>query len=164
MNIENEIPTLFDEPDPILPVLPYGGTSGWSGSESSRDRASKADASGLTSDRQRQTLDIVRRAGIDGITWQELSSQTGWHHGTASGALSVLHRDRRLARLSERRGRCQIYVLPENILGRETADYQPNVSARILREVLTEIEQDLVADRRWEAIRRIRATLEQFDL
>lgn len=161
---ENEIPTLFDEPEPILPVLPYGGSSGWSGSDASRDRAERSDRSGLTSERQRQTLEAVRLAGIDGLTWQELSERTGWHHGTASGALSVLHRDRRLARLSERRGRCQIYVLPENILGRPTADYQPNVSARILRDVLSEIEQDLVADRRWEAIRRIRATLEQFDL
>jgi hypothetical protein len=29
--------------------------------------------------------------------------------------------------------------------------------------VLTEIEQDLLADRRWDAIRRIRATLEIYE-
>lgn len=158
-----DLPTLFDNPDPELPVLPYGRTSGWSGSASSRDRAVTADRSGATEGRQAITLGLLRRAGIDGLTWRDLSDQTGWHHGTASGALSVLHRDGQIARLSERRDKCQIYVTRENILGRPTADYQPNVSARILREVLGEIEQDLLADRRWDAIRRIRATLEVYE-
>jgi len=158
-----DLPTLFDEPDPILPVLPYGGSSGWSGSQTSRDRAEQADRTGVTSQRQADTLGLVYRAGIDGLTWRDLSERTGWHHGTASGALSVLHKSGQIARLSERRDKCQIYVVPEYILGRPTADYQPNVSARILREVLTEIEQDLLADRRWDAIRRIRATLEIYE-
>lgn len=158
-----DIPTLFDEPDPVLPVLPYGRTSGWSGSETSRERARNADRSGMTESRQAITLGLLRRAGIDGLTWRDLSEQTGWHHGTASGALSVLHKDGQIARLSERRDKCQIYVSRENVLGRPTSDHQPNVSARILREVLTEVEQDLLADRRWDAIRRIRATLEMYD-
>lgn len=157
-----DIPSLFDEPDPILPVLPYGGTSGWSGSSTSYERAIRSDRTGFTRNRQDFTLGLLRRAGIDGLTWKELSEQTGWHHGTASGALSVLHKDGQIARLAERREKCQIYVLRENVLGRDTADYQPNVSARILREVLVEIEQDLLADRRWDAIRRIRATLEVY--
>ena len=155
-------PTLFDDPDPYLPVLPYGGSSGWSGSDTSRARADIADRTGATESRQAITLGLLRRAGIDGLTWRDLSEQTGWHHGTASGALSVLHRDGQIARLSERRTKCQIYVTRDNVLGRPTADYQPNVSARVLQEVLTEIEQDLIADRRWEAIRRIRATLEAY--
>lgn len=158
-----DIPSLFDEPDPVLPVLPYGGSSGWSGSETSKERADRADRSGATNLRQAQTEWLVHRAGIDGLTWKDLSERTGWHHGTASGALSVLHKAGKIARLSERRDKCQIYVTPENVLGRETADYQPNVSARILREVLAEIEQDLLADRRWDAIRRIRATLEIYE-
>jgi len=158
-----DLPTLFDDFDPMLPVLPYGRTSGWSGSETSRERAERADRTGITENRQAITLGLVRRAGIDGLTWRELSEQTGWHHGTASGALSVLHKGGEIARLSERRDKCQIYVLPGNVLGRTTADYTPNVSARVLREVLTEIEQDLLADRRWDAIRRIRATLETYE-
>jgi DNA-binding MarR family transcriptional regulator len=117
----------------------------------------------MTESRQAITLGLLRRAGIDGLTWRDLSEQTGWHHGTASGALSVLHKDGQIARLSERRDKCQIYVSRENVLGRPTSDHQPNVSARILREVLTEVEQDLLADRRWDAIRRIRATLEMYD-
>ena len=153
-------PTLFDNPDPELPVLPYGQTSGWSGSSTSRERAERADRTAITENRQSITVGLLRRAGIDGLTWRELSEQTGWHHGTASGALSVLHKDGQIARLPERRDKCQIYVLRENVLGRDTADYQPNVSARLLQEVLTDIEQDLLADRRWDAIRRIRATLE----
>lgn len=155
-------PTLFDNPDPILPVLPYGQTSGWSGSATSRERAERADSSAVTESRQAITIGLLRRAGIDGLTWGDLSEQTGWHHGISSGALSVLHKDGQIARLSERREKCQIYVLRENVLGRDTADYQPNVSARLLQEVLTDIEQDLLADRRWDAIRRIRATLETY--
>ena len=158
-----DLPTLFDNPEPELPILPYGGSSGWSGSATSKERAEEADRNGSTSLRQAQTEWLVHRAGIDGLTWKDLSERTGWHHGTASGALSVLHKCGKIARLAERRDKCQIYVLPENVLGRPTADYQPNVSARILREVLTEIEQDLLADRRWDAIRRIRATLEIYE-
>lgn len=163
MSDYTDLPTLFDEPDPMLPVLPYGKSSGWSGSETSRDRAERADRAGLTENRQMITLARIRRAGIDGLTWRELSEQTGWHHGTASGALSVLHKDGQIARLSERRDKCQIYVTRDNVLYRPTSDYTPNVSARILREVLLEIEQDLLADRRWDAIRRIRATLEVYE-
>jgi hypothetical protein len=159
----DQLPTLFDEPEPVLPVLPYGRTSGWSGSTTSRDRARTADQTGITENRQSITLGLLRRAGIDGLTWRELSEQTGWHHGTASGALSVLHKDGQIARLVEKREKCQIYVTPDLVLGRQKAEYQPNVSARLLREVLTEIEQDLLADRRWDAIRRIRATLEVYD-
>jgi DNA-binding MarR family transcriptional regulator len=108
-------------------------------------------------------MDLLEEARIEGLTWRELSDRTGWHHGTASGALSVLHKEGLIARLEERRDRCQIYVLPEFVLGREVTNYQPNVSARLLREVLIEIEQDLLADKRWEALRRIRATLEAYD-
>ena len=160
--MSDHIPTLFDEPEPILPVLPYGRTSGWSGSDTSRERATQADRNGVTSERQKACLDLVYQAGIEGITWRELSDQTGWHHGTASGALSVLHKGRLIARLTERRDRSRIYVMPEFILGREISDYTPNVSARILQEVLAEIEDDILNDRKWEALRRIRATRETY--
>lgn len=157
------IPTLFDNPEPVLPVLPYGATSGWSGSDTSRERAENADRTGKTAKNQTDVLRLIREAGADGLTWRDLARLTGTHHGTASGALSGLHKTGQIARLTERRDRCQIYVLPANVNGRPTSEYTPNVSARILRDVLTEIEQDLLADRRWQAIRRIRATLEAFD-
>ena len=79
--------------------LPYAGTSGWSGSDTSRTRAVTADASGQT--------------------WAELGDKLGAHHGTASGVLSVLHKAGRIDRLTERRDRCKVYVLPEFTAGRE---------------------------------------------
>jgi hypothetical protein len=108
---------LFDES--MKPVLPYAGTSGWSGSSTSRARAVRADASGETSYRQSAALFALYEAGHDGLTWKELGDKMGWHHGTASGALSVLHKDERIARLAESRDRCKVYVHREYVAGRE---------------------------------------------
>jgi hypothetical protein len=90
--------------------LPYAGTSGWSGSSTSRARAVTADASGETSYRQSAALFALFQAGPEGMTWKELGDKMGWHHGTASGALSVLHKDAKIARLTETRDRCKVYV------------------------------------------------------
>ncbi len=103
-----------------LPVLPYAGTSGWSGSESSRARAAADDSTGATAHRQSVVLRSLGAAGHAGLTWRELSGQTGWHHGQASGALSALHKSGRIARLREARGRCKVYVLPQFADGRPT--------------------------------------------
>lgn len=103
-------------------TLPYAGTSGWSGSETSQQRALLADASGETEDRQRLTLAALRSAGTRGLTYQELGSTFGWHHGKSSGVLSVLHKDGQIARLAkERRNRCAVYVAPQHIDNRAVA-------------------------------------------
>jgi hypothetical protein len=102
------------------PHLPYAGTSGWSGSDTSESRAREADRSGTTSARQSATLELLDGVGEVGMTWSELSQVTGWHHGTASGMLSVLHGAGEIARLQERRARCKVYVLPEYASGRAT--------------------------------------------
>lgn len=118
-------------------VLPYpepGGeehTSGWSGSDTSRERAVADDASGETSRRQRLVLNLLRDAGARGLTWKELSTSTGMHHGQASGALSNLHLAGRVARLSERRGRCHPYTLPEYVGGRETDPHGGRAARRV---------------------------------
>lgn len=103
-----------------IPVLPYAGTSGWSGTDTSRERAVTADSSGETSRRQRRVMRLLYQAQDDGLTWKGLAAETGWHHGQASGVLSVLHKDGMIARLTERRGRCRVYVHPHYINGRET--------------------------------------------
>lgn len=100
--------------------LPYNGTSGWSGTETSRERAVTADSNGETKSRQRAVIRHLYMSGERGITWKELSEMTGWHHGTASGALSVLHKEGKIARLTEKRGKCRIYVANQYINGRET--------------------------------------------
>lgn len=101
------------------PVLPYAGTSGWSGTNTSRERAITEDGNGTTGLRQRQTITHVRHQEFRGLTWKELSEITNWHHGQASGALSVLHKAGLIARLVERRNKCAIYVAPEFVNGRK---------------------------------------------
>jgi DNA-binding MarR family transcriptional regulator len=107
--------------EPELPLLPYAGTSGWSGSDTSRERAEQADDDGTTTQRQRQALATLRVAGDYGATWKELATVQGWHHGTASGVLSVLHKEGRVVRLKDRRHRCAVYVLAGLEGDRETA-------------------------------------------
>ena len=106
------------------PTLPYPGeppTQGWSGSTASRDRAEIEALDGTVTRRQRQALELLRLRADRGVTVVEFRHETGLHHGQASSVLSVLHKVGRIARLTERRDRASIYVLPEYVGGRETA-------------------------------------------
>lgn len=105
------------------PVLPYAGTSGWSGSDGSRERAEREDGDGTTKDRQDAVLAALHAEGRYGVTWRDMAAREGWHHGQASAALSVLHKDGVIARLAERRDRCHIYVLPKHVDGRDVEDH-----------------------------------------
>lgn len=94
--------------------LPYGGTSGWSGSQTSLERAISEDSNGTTRSRQALARRFLLRAGTRGGTWRELAEEYNWHHGQASAVLSVLHKESAIYRLSaERRERCAVYVTPE---------------------------------------------------
>ena len=92
------------------PELPYNGTSGHSGTDTSKERALHADRSGKTALRQAQALNLLSQREMAGLTWKEVSEITGLHHGTASGVLSVLHKTGRIARLKETRNGCKVYV------------------------------------------------------
>ncbi len=94
------------------------------------------------------------------MTWKEIAQETGWHHGTASGALSVLHKVGAIARLAETRSRSAVYVLPAHVAGRPVSGRRTTAGSRLLRQVLAEIDADLAEGRSWEARRRIQATLE----
>ena len=107
-------------------LTPYAGTSGWSGSDASRERVEREDSNGTTSERQRRTLGYVQTMGYEGLTVADLRDLTNWHHGQASAALSVLHKEGKVERLAEKRDRCQVYVLPEYVNGRETRSYRRN--------------------------------------
>jgi hypothetical protein len=104
-----------------LPLTPYSGTSGWSGSNTSRDRAVQEDQDGTTKGRQTLTLQIINASKTFGMTWKELADQTGWHHGQASGVLSVLHKAGLIERLTERRGKCAVYIGINSVNGRKTS-------------------------------------------
>lgn len=108
--------------------LPYAGTSGWSGTDTSEDRARLADTDGTTRTNQAVAVKHLARLGAVGLTWKDLATATGWHHGTASGTLSVLHKEGVIARLTERRMRCKVYVLPEWVMGRDTETHGRNTA------------------------------------
>jgi hypothetical protein len=111
--------------------LPYAGSSGWSGSEASRERAEDRDSTGKTALLQSQVVESVRVRGSHGMTIAELREDFRMHHhGSLSGALTVLHKAGRLARLAEKRNRCSIYVYPGYEAGRLTvaAKRQPKVA------------------------------------
>lgn len=113
------------------PELPYAGTSGWSGSDTSRTRAVTADYSGQTLDRQQTVIRLLRDSGSVGMTWKDLSVFTGWHHGTASGALSVLHKVEKICRLTDKRDKCKIYVLPEYVNDRPIEPHRGNIRGTV---------------------------------
>ena len=106
-----------------FPYLPYGDTSGWSGSQTSQARAIAEDSDGTTSFRQKIIVALLLRAGKIGLTWKEVAERQNWHHGQSSGALSVLHKEGLIERLTERRNRCAVYVHPDFVNGRDTAPH-----------------------------------------
>jgi hypothetical protein len=121
------------------PVLPYAGTSGHSGTDTSPERARQEDSTGITGLRQRRTLRLVQAAGLGGVTWREVADVTGLHHGQVSGALTNLHHAGHIVRLADRRGRCKVYVHPDYVGGRTTEAYRRRgapgpLDAEVLRE------------------------------
>lgn len=113
-------PNLFDDG---MPVLPYRGTSGHSGTDTSRERAISQDKSGATALTQRRVLEYLQGRRDYGATWKEAGDYLELHHGTVSGALSVLHKTGYISRLKQTRDRCKIYVLPNYVRGRDV-EYQ----------------------------------------
>lgn len=106
----------------LVPITPYAGTSGWSGTDTSKERAIREDTNGTTAHRQEETLGTLFDAGYFGITWKELADLYGWHHGQASGVLSVLHKAGKVVRLKDRRNKSAIYVLEKYTNGRQISE------------------------------------------
>jgi hypothetical protein len=128
-----------------LPLTPYAGTSGWRGSEASRDRAFIDDANGTTSLRQRVALKRVWDQEFRGLTWKELSEIENIHAGQSSGVLSVLHKEGLIVRLADRRNRCSIYVAPSFTQGREISERkgEGRTKNEVCGEILAILKKDL---------------------
>ena len=124
---DGRVPWPEGEPYPGVPVLPYpsrrGPTSGYAeGVATSEERARHADTSGQTQHRQGWVLGALTNAETTGLTWAEIDRWKHWGHGSISGVLSNLHKAGKIARLTERRDGCFVYVLPEHVNGRETQE------------------------------------------
>lgn len=100
--------------------LEYAGTEGSSGSDASHERAEAEAADGTASARQRLILAELEYAGASGMTWRELGTNLGLHHGQVTGSLSNLHKGQKIARLTVKRDRCSLYVLPQHVGKRAT--------------------------------------------
>lgn len=105
----------------------YGSANevGHSGSSTSEESAKRING--------KQTIrvhEVVAGKQGFGMTCRELEVRLGVGHGSASGALTRLHRDGWLTRLTERRDRQQVYVDPAWVDGREESPYLPNVAYR----------------------------------
>lgn len=150
-------PSLFDAP-PDIPVRPYAGTSGWSGSDTSRARAEHADTTGITGRRQQQILVLLDDARGRGMTWREIGEQIDGHHGSISSALSTLHKAGAIARLAIARDGCAIYVGLDHVGERTTVPPARTAAHRVLLSTLDNVEQALLAGDIGHAIAIIRAT------
>lgn len=75
--------------------------------------------------RDEETISVVAYACVVaaeeyGITDAEFGELIGKHHGKTSGALSHLHKKRRVVRLTEKRDVFTVYVLPEHMRERDS--------------------------------------------
>lgn len=70
-----------------------------------------------------EVMALLRKAEDFGITWWEASMVLEKHHGEVSGALSSLHREGVIYRLTEKRGKSKVYVLPRFCNGRTIEEY-----------------------------------------
>jgi len=111
----------MDEIDFSKPILSYAGTSGWSGSDSSKESVIAQDKDGRTLTQQKLVFQWVVDLGHFGQTWRDLALRTGWHHGSVSRTLSLLNKEGYLVRLKETRDNCAVYVHPDFVKGREVA-------------------------------------------
>lgn len=75
-----------------------------------------------------QAYAVVASTGTRGATYKEVLASgdfDGVGHGSASGALSRLHREGNLLRLKEKREKCAVYVQPAFLEGREHEPHRP---------------------------------------
>lgn len=74
--------------------------------------------------RRDQALAFIAARGVAGGTWKEFSEASGIHHGSATGALSTLHKEGQISRLAEgKREGCSVYVLTALVGSRPTRAY-----------------------------------------
>ena len=110
-------------------IIPYGTKgSGWSGSETSRERAEREDATGITGKRQAEVYGLLATRTTQGMTVKEVEDALSIGHGPASSALTHLHRAERVVRLQERRLNQQVYCLKGYAEGRLESPYRPRLA------------------------------------
>ena len=90
--------------------VPYNGTAGWSGTDTSKERALHNLRTGKEYNNQEKALVLLKQVGNAGLTWKEFGIAAEVHHGTASGVLSVLHKSGAILRTTRIRNGCKVYM------------------------------------------------------
>ena len=84
----------------------------------SRERAIREASDGTFLKRRDKVVDLAYGHGSIGITFKDVDAALGTHHGQSSGALSTLHKEGKLYRLTKYRKpnqpRCSVYVHPDH--------------------------------------------------
>lgn len=123
---------------------------------SSRDAGEHLSRSGKTSDLKRAILRDLFQRGSHGVTAKEIEDG-GISHGRVSGALSTLHEDGYIERLTEKRDHHEVYVMPDDVLGRETR-LHASVARRAKEKAVADAIDDVImlyGDRDTAALSRL---------
>jgi hypothetical protein len=142
-------------------IIPYGETgSGWSGSDTSRERQEREDGAGITGWRQHEVFAYLTKRGADGATVAEVEDHFEIGHGKASSALTHLHRADRIKRMKERRNGQEVYILEQFRGEREEAAYRPRLPRKHPRyltrdQVLAAMMDASVDDSMYEDVRAV---------
>ena len=148
--------------------LPYNGHSGFvAGSDTSTERALEEDASGQTQTRLDKVLEAIKLRPL-GMTWIEVGKLLNLHHGQASGALSMLHKQGLIFALNKKRNKCHPYVAVQyrnQYQASDRIDEPVRTKAsmeREVREVLIDAVDALLKSQSWETINALRDAREAY--
>lgn len=103
----------------------YPNGIGHSGSETSEEASKR-----VTGRRSQQVHTLVANSKHRGLTVNEVQQALRIGHGSASGALTRLHRAGYIVRLTQKRNGQQVYMAEAFSAGREQSPYRPNVAYR----------------------------------
>jgi hypothetical protein len=146
--------------DGEIPARPYrDGTYGTSGPGTSDDLAT--DQHTTFSHQQEIVLGLASKAGAHGITGADVQRATGWGDSPKSRSMSNLLRDGRLIRLTERRDRGYVHVLPRFAEDRERVPYGSIISKHRLRALRDALEVVLHSGHHQEAIDGIQRLIDE---
>jgi hypothetical protein len=105
----------------------YWGTAGWQDAAAqspSRETAIREASNGTLKTRLNEVLSLALSVGTVGITFKDVCDELHIHHGKSSGALSNLHKQRKLFRLTEyQRDGCSVYIHPDHAHRFESSEY-----------------------------------------
>lgn len=141
-------------------------------SDTSRERATREDRTGVFKARRENLLKLIEEAGTTGLTWKDAADLTGLHHGQVSSVLTRLHENGDVFQLKVTRYGCHPYLvaaLKDDFYDYERNDEPVKVKANAKLTALEEVAraarelcygQSKDAGKKWDALRVALAKVE----